>query len=221
VTDEPNIPDENIPESLPNEAGKRRILAIYSRLGALRHELKDCSSTDITAGNLLTQYQSSLDELATLTGRDFDGFMPNSRTTDDHNLECLSVDLRIAVGTLIEELRSEFAPEQLPYYSPPVQPPSTTTINNSATAQADVQQTTELEVKVFNDIKVELGAKLDELKANYTEGSKEHSFLTRLKAGLDAVRSVAGVLPLAYSTAQAVGLSEHDLHLLLKSLGLA
>jgi hypothetical protein len=214
------IDDRIIPEERPTEADKRRIRVIHSRLGALRNDLRNCRPAQVTRGVRINQFDSAIQELSMLTGgRDYSSFMPDLLQTDDGSLECLSIELRSAVVMLIEELREDFIPDQVPYYSP-VQPPSPMTINTSALAQADAQNITETEITFITNLKQDLEPKINEELANYTEGTNEHTFLTRFKTGLDRIRSFAGLMTLAYSTAQAVGLSEHEIQLLLRSLGL-
>ena len=194
----------------------QRIVIIYSRLEDQFHALEGGSEDRLIVDGPCLQFKITLDELRSLTNRDYGSFMPNSWLDSDGHLVCHTKDLRTQIGGLLGELRPIYMPGAVPYFIKESQPVAVS-VNTSVNQDINVTQ----EVEVTLNIVYQVALKLEGIENSFDYGTPERNFITRLKGGLNTVKNYANLMALIMIIARDVGLDVNSLHDILRSLGIA
>ncbi|MFQ5441869.1 MAG: hypothetical protein ACE5EB_03985 [Thermodesulfobacteriota bacterium] len=176
---------------------KEKIRPIYSELQGYLTQAPSSGQMDIAS--IREQLNSSIDEL-------------NLRTEKDYSIykiafkDCYSDGRRIQVdiykfklGGLIARLHGEyFSVESAPFTGMP-----STVIHTTQTQSQSIDFKLTLLLNVQN--------KIDEQLPNFPEGSKEKTFLQKLKSSLPGIKDATQLLFQLFTLAKSSGLSVDDL----------
>lgn len=174
---------------------KERIAPIYSELQGYLAQAPDKDS-EIFISDVWERYNQTIVELNDVSGKDYDGWRINPRIwPDTKNFYMSALDYRTKLGGLIARLHREFfRDEAAPFNGMP-----STIINQSQHQYQSVQMLLEVQTK------------LDEKLYKAADGSKEKSFLERVKSSLPSVLSVTELLSLIMKIAKEIGISVNEL----------
>lgn len=172
---------------------KEEIKIVYEELqGYLSqiplHEIQSC----IIDSASWDQINQSIDELNQLSGKNYDRFkiLPTEGTSESF---VRTITFRQKIGGLISRLHAEFFSDESKPFSGG---PSTIISQNQ-----NVQQ--EVKIEIINEIKDKIIEKI----GKYSEGSKERTFLEKLKDNIKGVSNINGLILLVLKLANSVGLT--------------
>jgi hypothetical protein len=170
---------------------KETIRPIYSELqGCLAQAPSDENRSYIDNAEFWEHYNTIIKELNELTGKDYNKYTLSSMRGSDSSFLFVSLYL-LKIGGLIARLHAEyFKDEPVPFANMP-----STIINQNQSQSVQIEFLLEVN-NLIND-------KLKTAK----EGSKEKSFLEKIKGSLSKVKSVSQLIPLIISTAKEMGIS--------------
>jgi hypothetical protein len=174
-------------------SSKEEVRPIYAELqGYLAQDPKSGSGT--YASSFWERPNQAITELNKITGKDYSRFMLSPRRFKDGGSLFLAYDdYRQQLGGLIARLHGEYFSDE----TPPFADMPTTIITQSQNQNQSLQVQLLLEV---NDI---IHKKLGTVQ----EGSKEKTFLEKVKASLSTVKDVSQLVALLMSTAQQLGMT--------------
>jgi hypothetical protein len=178
----------------------KKIEIIYEQLLSLVHGI-DIAKTNRFFNGPVVQYKNALDRLEELTGEDLDHFLPSIKPFQDQ-IVCDRDDLVAQLNGLLGWLRATYLPDKSPHYmlgAPSPEGP-TTSVNISN------------DVNVTQVISVDIVELLTRKETEFKEGSKERSFIEKLKAGVRTAKNTAAIIALIVQTATDCGLTITDLH---------
>lgn len=141
--------------------------------------------------DLWNNYNSLVEELKTITSKDYNSFRVEPKY-DDFSQKVFLVTLRTNLGRLISRLHAEFFDdEQTPFSSSP-----STIINQSQSQEQSI------DLKFY----IDLGSKLDEKIKNVTD-EKEKGYLEKFKNLLPSLKSGMDILKTSIDLAKEFGLT--------------
>lgn len=176
-------------------ADKEAIRPIYSELQGCLAQAPDCEYTyTIRQSEIWNQCNTAIQELMDVTGKEYTRF----KIVPKHHPEYgpgVGPDVTVGVyrqklGSIIGRLHAEyFSDEPAPFAGMP-----STIISQNQNQSVHVEFLLEV-----NDL---IHEKLNKVK----EGSKEKTFLEKIRGGLSAVKNVSQLVSLIMTTAKAVGI---------------
>ena len=176
---------------------KEKLRPLYSELqGYLSQapDISDRTNVYIYTKSIWEQYNETIKLLNQLSDKDYSRFCVTTVRLGGGSIVLPLVAYRQKLGGLINSLHAEyFSNEQAPFSGSP----------NMVVTQSQQQNQT-FHVQML----LEIQSKIDEKVLNYKEGSKEKSFLQKIKSSLSSVSGVAQLLNLFITTTK-----EFDLNL--------
>ena len=181
---------------------KDKVRPIYNELQGYLSQAPEATSGreriyDDTS--LVNQLNSSIQELEQLTQKDYTRYKERVQSTPWNRDVRQFFDLlsyRSKLGGLISRLYGEyFSDEPAPFSGMP------STIVNQHQSQ---NQST------YVQILLDFQSKIDEKIRNYTEGSKEKTFLEKIKGALSKVGNITDLFALILKTGKDIGLTLDD-----------
>lgn len=175
---------------------KKIIRPIYSELqGFLSQAPK--KALHITVQQFWIQYNSTVDELTELAEEDYEKYRLVPLTYPDGEQYIVTSVYLQKLGGLIARLHGKyFSDEQVPFAEMP-----STIIHQNQT------QTQSVEIEFVLEVSNLINDKLQTAK----DGSKEKTFLEKVRSSLGAVRNVSQLIPLIIKTANEMGISINEL----------
>lgn len=187
---------------------KEKIRPIYFELqGYLSQAPELKNPADRTEDKTLwDQVNNTINELNTVSGKNYDNFklnpvFINQRGLIPHHAIKISA-YRLKLGGLIARLHGEyFSDEPAPFSGMP-----TTVISQTQ------QQTQSFQVQML----LEIQSKIDERVSKFDEGSKERTFLEKIKSSLVSVKNITELIMLILATGKGLGLTIEQILNILK-----
>ena len=182
-------------------ASKEDIKPIYAELqGYLSQAPKESPEKPnaVTYDQLVwTQYNIAIDELNKVSGENYDRFKIQPKITQQGSVFMGIIPYRSKLGGLISRLHAEyFSDEQPPFSGMP-----TTIISQSQ------QQSQSFQIELL----LQIQSKIDEQLHKFEKGSKERTFLEKLKGSLSSVKNAVGMIALLTKMASEYGLTIEQL----------
>ena len=182
---------------------KDQIRPIYSELQGYLSQAPEATSGrekiyDDTS--LVDQLNASIQELEQLSKKDYSRYKERVQTTPWNNSMRCYFDLlsyRSKLGGLISRLYGEYFSDELAPFSGM---PSTIINQHQSQNQATYVQ-----------ILLDFQSKIDDKIKNYAEGSKEKTFLEKIKGALSKVGGVTELFTLILKTGKDMGLTLNDI----------
>ena len=178
---------------------KEKIKPIYKELQGYLSQvpLPKTPHDAITSPAVWEQFNNTIDELNACSEENYDKFKVSAVYREEGYQQINLVDYRQKLGGLISRLQAEFfSSEPEPFSGSP----STIITQNQ-------QQTQSLHVQMLLEFQSLIDKKLPELKA----GSKEKSFLEKVKKSLPTITSVIELIKLILSVAGNLGLTPEEI----------
>ncbi len=181
---------------------KEKIRHIYNELqGYLAQASKiDKSSIykeeAVALGNQLT---GVIQELNELTGENYNKFKAEAFSEEMNRSRILTLDLsvyRLRLGGLISRIYGKYFFDE----NPPFSEMPTTVINQNQHQNQSIQMILEIQSKIDHELQ----------KA--PEGSKEKTFLEKIKSSLSSITNVSQLMALIVKTAQELGITTDQLY---------
>jgi hypothetical protein len=178
---------------------KEAVRPIYSELqGYLAQAPKKEKAYGTYDSSFWEQCNQAITELNKVTGKDYSRFMLYPRTSGSSGSPYLDFDnYHQKLGGIIARLHGEYFSDE----TPPFADMPTTIITQSQNQNQSLQVQLLLE---FNDLILK---KLGTVK----EGSKEKTFLEKVKASLSSVKDVSQLVSLLITTAHQLGITIEQL----------
>jgi len=178
-------------------AEKEKIRPIYSQLqGYLSQVPKADVESQIYNSDLLNHYNKVIDELNNISGNNYEDFKLQPVLLHSR-FRVLVETYRSKLGGLISRLYGQFfSDEPAPFSSMP-----STIISQSQ------QQTQSFQIQML----LEIQSTVDEKIRQFKDGSKEKTFLQKVKTFLASVGNVTQFVSLLLRVAQEVGLTIEEL----------
>ena len=183
---------------------KEKVRPIYN-------ELKSFFS-QIPPGNGVTpdlSIKKFLDEiigkLNNITGKDYSRFKIEATNMNPNRWAGIGIvtisypSVRIKVSSLLSCLHSE-------YFSDEAEPSFSTVPISTAPSMIITQQQSQNQ-SAYIQIILEVQSKIDEKLREYNDGSKEKTFLEKIKSSLSGARSILELIRLILNTAAGIGLT--------------
>lgn len=177
---------------------KEKIRPIYSELqGYLKQAPSEAGSTQtLFTTSVWEHFNQSVDELNEISAKDYNRFKIIPIKGSGGNFTTATI-YRQRLGGLIARLHGEyFSEEQAPFAGMP---------------NTVIQQTQQQNQSVDIQMLLAVQSKIDEQLSKFPEGSKERTFLQKLKSSLTSVKDVTQLLSQLITTAKNLGLSVDDL----------
>lgn len=149
-------------------------------------------------GGILSQYLQIIAQLQSLTQQDLKRFIPRTQTTTVGVAYCGSTELKVSANSLVAWLGATYLKDKTPHY---IQP-------SLASSQVNVSQ----DVNVSQIVSVDIVELLTRKEGEFKEGTKERTFINKLKSGIRGVQGTAAIIVLIMQTATECGLAINDLH---------
>lgn len=183
-------------------ADKETIKPIYSELqGYLTQAPDNEPKIYIYDKDFWEHYNRTLKELNSLTGKDYDKFKLRPITNLHGGDRITNTAYRQKLGGLIALLHAEyFLDEIAPFSGMP-----NTVIHQNQIQNQDQSQS--MQVKLALEMSDLIHEKLSKAK----DGSKEKTFLEKIKGSLSSVKNASQLITLLITTANQLGLSIDDL----------
>jgi len=178
---------------LMDEQKIKQINALYEELRGLVFGLGDVGMGQNIVGGPASQYKQIIKKLSEITGEDFSRFLPKMDDYDSNDPITGALDLKTSVNSLIASLRANYLNDRPAHYE------------QSASAS------TEVNVNVTVSVVVDILNILNEKEKEFEEGTKERTFIEKLKSGLKGVKDTASILSTIAQTANQVGLTTAEL----------
>ncbi len=179
---------------------REKIRPLYSELiGYLSQAPQADRADDVTNNSDLWElYNNSLNLLNDVTGEDFDRFLITPEAESDFLGEYVQISTyRQKLSGLISHLHAKyFSTEPAPFSGSP-----------STVVSQNVQQIQSTQVQILLDIQ----SKIDEKINDYSDGSKEKSFLQKLKGNLSSITNITQLISKLFNIAKEFGLNTDDL----------
>ena len=183
---------------------KEKIRPIYSELkGYLTVVPTEGRVYDETATSICKQLNIVVGELNSLTSKDYNKFKIQDRTISwngTYRKVVDSLDYKLKLSGLISRIQGEFFSEEQSITTQP------NTVINTSQHQSQTQSQTfvlELQEKILTEI------------TKYGEGTKERTFLQRLKSALPMIKNVTDILATTLKIGAEVGLDPVTMHKIL------
>lgn len=178
---------------------KEDIRPIYSELqGYLSQAPEEAKIQLIYDKNLWDQANQAIDELSRISGEDYNRFkMTPGRLRSSARLTIEVGTYRTKLGGLISRLHAE-------YFSDEPTP-------GSGTPSTVFSQTQQQSQSFQIELLLQIQSKIDEKLHKFEEGSKERTFLEKLKGSLSSVKNIVGLIALLTKMASECGLTIEQL----------
>jgi len=180
-------------------AEKEKIRPIYSELqGYLSQAPNNEQYYTLYSPKVWGLVNQGIDELISVSGEDYDRFKIVSKTGRQEGQECVELDTyRTSLGGLISRLHGKyFSDEPAPFSGMP---------------STVISQTQQQNQSVHVQMLLEVQSKIDQKLAESAEGTKERTFLQKVKNSLSSIKDVAGLITHLMNMAKECGLSVDDL----------
>ena len=177
---------------------KEELMPLYSELQGYLLQVPAAETTHDTIfdNSVWEQYNECVSLLTKISGKDYSRFLIKPTCSEDTGSFIGLVTYRQKLGGLISRLHGEyFGDEPAPFSGGP-----DTIITQSQ------QQNQSVNVQML----LEIQSKIDEKIANYDEGSKEKSFLQKLKGSLSSISNITQLIRLLFAAAKECGLTTDD-----------
>ncbi len=177
---------------------KEEVRPIYNELQGYLSQAPN-KETQIADSSIGEQYNKTIEELNAITGRNYNRFKVDVQNT---NIPGVWANRRQIVSTqsyrtnlsgLISRLYSEYFLDE--------KPPFSTVPNTIITQQQSQNQTT------YIQILLDVQSKIDEKLREYKDGSKEKTFLEKIKSSLSGTNNILELIKLILKTAVEIGLT--------------
>jgi len=183
-------------------ASKEDVRPIYAELqGYLAQEIKTGSAT--YDSSFWERPNQAITELEKITGKKYSRFMLTPKTTTSGSLLIAYDTYRQQLGGIIARLHAEYFSDEIP----PFADMPKTIITQSQ------NQNQSLQIQLLLEVQELINKKLGTVQ----DGSKEKTFLEKIKASLSTVRDVSQLVNLLITTAQQVGITIEQLKTLFGS----
>lgn len=184
---------------------KENIRPIYSGLKGYLVVVSDEKNIwDEAATSICDQLNETIDELNSVTGQDYSRFKVNTRVVSwNFGTTRIVVDTLVYknnLSGLINRIQGEFFSDE------PTSPNQTGVVINNNQTQSQTQTlaiTLEFQEKLLSQI------------PKYAEGTKEKSFLEKLKSSLSSVKTLTDILSNVLKIGGDLGLNPATIHTLL------
>lgn len=178
---------------------KEKIRPIYSQLQGFLSQAPTIKELPfVTDPSFWTQYNQAIEELNQISGVNYDRFLINPKQTPRGIQKIEMTEYRSKLGGLISRLHAEYFSDELAPFSGM---PSTVITQSQQQAQS-------VQIEILLEIQSEIDRKLP----NYKDGTKEKTFLERLKASLNSVANITQLIGLILRIAKEVGLSINQIY---------
>jgi hypothetical protein len=178
---------------------KQVVRPIYSELQGYLAEAPSVENKGVIFESVFwEQYNNAIIQLNTVTGKDYNRFKLQPHLREDGKLSLHIYIYRQKLGGIIAHLHGEYFPEETPPFT---EMPSTISITQSQNQNQLLQVQLLLEVDAL--IRKKLGTVQD--------GSKEKTFLEKVKASLSSVKDVGQLVTLLITTAHQLGITIEQL----------
>ena len=174
---------------------KDKIRPIYAELkGYLTQAPSPSSKSSFSIKEVWDRYNNTIQELNGASGRDYSRFSVIPTPNQNYRNGLVSIlDYRTKLNGLISRLHAEyFSNESEPFSGSP-----TTLISQNQS------QSQSMHVQILLDMQSIIDKKLGE----YEAGSKEYTFLEKVRASLSGVRNITELLNLIFKTGKEIGLA--------------
>jgi hypothetical protein len=180
-------------------ASKEDIRPIYAEpQGYLSQAPSEKMAGPILDANLWEQANQAIDELNQISGEDYSRFKLAPQQPAGSMASYLGRDTyRGKLGGLISRLHGKYFADEPPPFSGM---PATVISQNQIQSQS-------VQVQILLDLQ----SKIDEKLHKFEEGSKERTFLEKLKGSLSSVKNIVGLIALLTKTASEYGLTIEQL----------
>lgn len=182
---------------LMDEEKLKQIRIIYEQILGLLHGLNSSGIKGYIYDGTSLQYKKTVEDLAELTQQDLKHFLPDQVQGENQIVYDANEIINQANG-LAAWVKATYLPERSQHYIQTFSP--TTSVNVSQ----DVNVTQVVTLDIFEILTTK--------EKEFNEGSKERTFIEKLKNGLKGVQSTAAILALIAKTANDCGLLTSDLH---------
>lgn len=138
-----------------------------------------------------------MEELNNITGKDYNKFKVEPLQGHDGYRFVRVQKFKIHAGGLVSKIHAEYL---LNEPAPLAQTPTTIITQG----QTQIQETN---LKMVLDTQ----SKIDEKIPKYVEGTKERTFLEKVKSELTSVKNIADLIALILKTGESIGISTHQI----------
>ncbi|MCK5466629.1 hypothetical protein KAI56_04020 [Candidatus Parcubacteria bacterium] len=181
---------------------KERIRPIYSELQGYLSQAPELEEVYVYDLSLRGQYNETINELNEISGKDYNRFQIKEEDIVRSSGDIRVLTYRNKLGGLIAKLYGEyFFDEIAPFSSMPG-----TVINQTQ------QQSQSFQVQML----LEIQSKIDEKISEFEEGTKEKSFLDKIKDSLSPIKNTTELLALILKTGKDFGLTVEQILNVLK-----
>lgn len=175
---------------------KEQIRPIYSELQGYLSQAPARDKGLIFESSIWEQHNQAIDELNTVTGKDYDRFKLELRSIDWNGTMRRVIDsqsYRMKLSGLISRLHAEYFFDE---------PPPFSDIPSTVITQNQIQNQT-----TYIQILLDIQSKIDEKLQEYKEGSKEKTFLEKIKNSLSKVSNIVELIGLILRTGKEFDLT--------------
>lgn len=179
-------------------AEKDKIRPIYSELQGYLSQAPGIKGSGVTHdSNFWSQYNSTIDELNNISDNNYDRFRISTERDGSGKQAMQIMTYRSKLGGLISRLHGEFFSDEQPPFSGM---PSTI-----------ITQTQQQSQSVYVQMLLEVNSKIEQKLPKFAEGTKERTFLQKVKGSLSSIKNATGLITLLMNMAKECGLSFDDL----------
>ena len=184
-------------------ADKEKIRPIYSELQGYLSQapvIKD-SIFSITDADLWESVNQTIEELSRVSDENYDRFKIVSKTggpEPEYEYQYVEKDTyRTKLGGLISRLHGKyFSNEPAPFSGMP---------------STVISQTQQQSQSVYVQMLLEVNSKIEQKLPKFAEGTKERTFLQKVKGSLSSIKNATGLITHLMNMAKECGLSVDDL----------
>ncbi|MBU1046874.1 hypothetical protein KKH36_03805 [Patescibacteria group bacterium] len=174
---------------------KEKIRPIYSELqGYLSQAPEPIPGRETTSNGveIVEQLNSSIEELEEISGDDYSRYKENIKITKSGSTRYFDLlSYRSSLGGLISRLHGKYFSDE----NPPFSGMPSTVINQNQSQITYVQ------------VLLEMQSKIDSKIPEYEEGTRERSFLEKVKSSLSGISDINSLVVLILKTAKDLGLT--------------
>lgn len=142
-------------------------------------------------------FNSAVERLNEITGKDYNKFRIDPVLREDGYQFVRVQKFKIHAGGLVSKIHAEYLFDE----PAPLAKTPTTIINQG---QTQIQETN---LKMVLDVQ----SKIDEKMPKYIEGTKERTFLEKVKSELQSVKNIADLIALILKTGEGIGISTQQI----------
>ena len=178
---------------------KGKIRPIYSFFqGCLSQAPDNNKYPIIQSSSVWKLVNEKIDELNAVSGEDYGGFKLVPQRSDRYRGEFVATDTyRTTLGGLISELHGKYFPKEMPPFS--------------GMPQTIISQSQQQNQVVHIQMLLEVNSKIEQKLSEFPEGTKERTFLQKVKGSLSSIKDTVGLIALLINMAKECGLSIDEL----------